>query len=241
MSRHASLQPAPSEPGFGSTTPSDDGDGFGRSGYFAPPQHDQGDHFGPHAFGQNLGWGDAVWSEPGGFESALVDHLPAGIPVLYAPVDHLDMHNTFVENNVSNINNMLFTTGSGGSIEVGGDLNAISDQSAQVTSAGNSGGGGLMPGFELFYTGNPYADSNWADPFGPEAVLFGHLPAHDGAGPGPIVVMPIHDIDIDNTFIQNNVVQTNNMVFDAHGGTIDIHGDLNAVSSQHALIASVPV
>jgi hypothetical protein len=223
-----------SETDFGTDASSDTGDtNLDTSGYFGPPEHHQGSHFGPHALAQDLGWGDSVWSEPGGFESALADHLPSGVPLLYAPVDHLDVHNTFVENNVSQNSNILFAAGQGGSIEVGGDLNAITDQS--FAQHGSADGGGSGPGFELFLTGNPYADSGWADAFGPEAVLFGHLPAQEGGGPGPIVVMPIHDLDMENTFIQNNIVQTHNVVLDARGGSIDIGGDLDVISSQHVL------
>lgn len=173
----------------------------------------------------------------------LLGHLPSGgegAPIFVVPVDHLQINNNaFISNTQVENTNIVFNADHGASVDVEGDVNAISFQGAQieVNSFHMSGGGhGLAEDLG-------WGDAAWGEAGGFDAVLIGHL--DDGAAPGcghhsPIIIMPIEHLEINNnTFIQNTQIENTNIVFNAdHGGDIDIDGDVNAISTQHAAIES---
>jgi hypothetical protein len=200
--------------------------GLPHSGEIVP--HDGGDA-GHHSTDAGLGWGDA-----GGFEQSLFGFLPQGAdgaPIIIMPVDHLVLnHNTFIENTQIQNTDVIFNAGPGGDIDVDGDVNALSFQSSEINvdqlhQTSSSSGPELG-----------WGDGAWGEAGGFEAVLFGHLPT-SGEGPGPLVIMPVHDLVYnDNTFIHDTQVENTNIVFNANGGSIDVDGDVNAIGSQQALI-----
>ncbi len=52
------------------------------------------------------------------------------------------------------------------------------------------------------------------------------------------MIISIEDLDINlNLLVQNTLIENTQIVFDAaHGGSIDVGGDVTAISSQQALI-----
>jgi hypothetical protein len=83
-------------------------------------------------------------------------------------------------------------------------------------------------------------DHAFAEAGGFEALLTGHLSGGSlpGAAASPLSLTLIDDLDIDfNTLIQNTLVQNTQIVFEAaQGGSIEVGGDVSAISSQEALI-----
>jgi hypothetical protein len=91
----------------------------------------------PHDSG-SLGWDAAAWDDAGGFEAVLHGHLSNNMgsagafpPIIVFAIEDLDVtFNTL--NQITQIQNTLFllTASDGGTIDVGGDVNASSFQSA---------------------------------------------------------------------------------------------------------------
>jgi hypothetical protein len=88
-----------------------------------------------------LGWGDAAWAEAGGFEAVLLGQLPLGAlatgaagPVFLIAIEDLDIEfNLLNQNTIVQNTAIVFDAANGGSIDVGGDLNALAGQQAQIS------------------------------------------------------------------------------------------------------------
>jgi hypothetical protein len=100
---------------------------------------------GPQHAGDELGWDDASWDDAGGFAAVLAGHLPPG--ALDAGGDHgpvivfindldIDLFNIINQNTIVQNTDISFDASNGGSIDVGGDLNAIAGQQALLTEGG---------------------------------------------------------------------------------------------------------
>jgi hypothetical protein len=93
----------------------------------------------PHE-GGNLGWDAAAWDDAGGFEAVLSGHLPNSLghaggfpPIIVFAIEDLDVNfNTL--NQITQIQNTLvfLNASNGGTIDVGGDVNASGFQSAGI-------------------------------------------------------------------------------------------------------------
>jgi hypothetical protein len=201
--------------------------GEGGQGHGLPDGHG-GDHGGDHGLG-GLSFDD--------FGPGFFDHLPSGTPIVVMPIDHLEINNnTLIENNLTENTNVVFNAADGGTVDVGGDVNALTFGSSQISldqmhlaDSSHSTGADLGWGEGAFGEAGGY-----------DAVLYGQVPASDyhGAGPAPFVIMPIDHLEINNnTLVQNTQVENTNLFFNAgQGGTIDVDGNVNALSSQQALI-----
>lgn len=104
-----------------------------------------------HHAGAELGWGDAAWGEAGGFDAVLVGHLIGQLagsglgPIVVIPIEHLEINNiTQVETT-----QVLLNAANGGSIQIGGAVNAEASQGLLGATDGlhDAGhGGGLGAG-----------------------------------------------------------------------------------------------
>jgi hypothetical protein len=93
----------------------------------------------PHESGF-LGWDTTAWEDAGGFEAVLFGHLSNGLghaggfpPVIVFAIEDLDVNfNTL--NQITQVQNTLvfLDASDGGTIDVGGDVNASGFQSAGV-------------------------------------------------------------------------------------------------------------
>jgi hypothetical protein len=160
----------------------------------------------------------------GGDLAHLLGQLPlSGGGIAVIPVDHLTINNNqLIENHLTENTSIVFNAAPGGTVDVGGNVNALSAQQLEVQSVSSSHAGGSELG---------WSDAAWGEAGGFEAVLFGHLP---GAAGGPLVIMPVdHPTINNNTLVQNFEVENTNVVFNAAaGGTVDVGGDVNALGSQ---------
>ena len=89
-----------------------------------------GDGGSQHHAGSELGWGDAAWGEAGGFDAVLIGHLIGQLagsslgPIVVMPIEHLEINNiTQVETT-----QILLNAANGGSIQIGGAVNAEASQ-----------------------------------------------------------------------------------------------------------------
>lgn len=157
-------------------------------------------------------------------------------PVFVMPVEHLQINNnTFIQNNLTENNTLIFNAADGGHLDVGGDVNALALGSSHVVvdefhQAGSPADAG--------FGGNGFFGGGGGNAGGFDAVLVGHLPAEGGSGPSPLVIIPIEHLEVNNnTFVQNTQTENNTLVFNAgNGGTIGVDGDINAVANQQALV-----
>jgi hypothetical protein len=196
------------------------------------PSPESADHPGGHPSGgpesDGASHGDSDFAH-------LLGHLPdfgGGIAII--PIDHLTINNTtLIENHLTENNSIVFNAAPGGTVDVGGDVSALSAQQLDVHSVSASHAAGSELG---------WSDAAWGEAGGFEAVLFGHMPGLGGTGPGPLVIMPIDHLTINNTtLIQNFETQNTNVVFNAAaGGTVDVGGDVSALSSQVGDISHQP-
>lgn len=118
-------------------------------GAHAPAWH--GDGGSSHQAGAELGWGDAAWGEAGGFDAVLIGHLIGELagsglgPIVVIPIEHLEINNiTQVETT-----QILLNASNGGSIQIGGAVNAEASQGLLGASDGfydPSHAGGLGAG-----------------------------------------------------------------------------------------------
>lgn len=93
----------------------------------------------PHD-GENLGWDAAAWDDAGGFEAVLLGHLSDTLgsaggfpPIIVFAIEDLDVEfNTL--NQITQVQNTLvfLNASNGGTIDVGGDVNAGNFQSAGI-------------------------------------------------------------------------------------------------------------
>jgi hypothetical protein len=182
----------------------------------APASHEPAGHpDAPHGAGD------------GGFDwSHLLDgHGLSGVPFAVMPIDHLTLNNnSLIQNFITENNSIVFNAAPGSEIDVGGNVNAISAQQVEVQSVSASHGFGSELG---------WGEPAWGDAGGFDAVLVGHL-AGPGGAPGPLVLMPVEHLEINNnTLVQNFEVENTNITFNAGtGGTIDVDGSVNAISEQ---------
>jgi hypothetical protein len=186
-----------------------------------------------HHAGAELGWGPAAWGEAGGFDAVLIGHMIGGVPIpQFLEINNLEINNnSFVQNTLVDNTSILFNTGNDGTIDVGGDVNALSSQLLDsqfhtLTTASHSGG-------EL-----GLGDMASSGLGGVEASLFGQVGGGTAAaGGGSIFVIPIDHLEINNnTFIQNTLVDNTQVAFNtSNGGTIDVGGNVNALGSQQVL------
>ncbi|MBA1157614.1 hypothetical protein [Microvirga mediterraneensis] len=105
------------------------------------PYHgdDPGSSMQPHD-GGGLGWDAGAWNDAGGFDSVLSGHLFDGLghagampPIIVFAIDHLDVNfNTFIQTTQIQNTLVFLNATDGGSIDVGGDVNAIGLQSAST-------------------------------------------------------------------------------------------------------------
>lgn len=183
----------------------------------APATHNPGHQDGWHA--QDVSPGP---HESGSDWSHGLDH-PGGGPFAVMPVDHLTLdNNSVIENHITDTSSIVLNAAPGGDIDVGGSVNALSAQHAEVQSVSASHGFGSELG---------WGPSAWGEAGGFDAVLIGHLA---GLGGAPIVIMPVDHLTINNnTFVQNTEVETTNVTFNAGtGSTIDVGGSVSALSDQ---------
>jgi hypothetical protein len=174
-----------------------------------------------------------------GFDAGDLDQLFGHVPqlaggIVVMPVDHLTINNNqFIENHLTENNSIVFNAAPGGTVDVGGDVSALSAQHLDVQGLSTSHASGSELG---------WGDAAWGEAGGFEAVLFGHMPGLGGAGPGPLVIMPVDHLTINNnSFVQNFETENTNIVFNAAaGGTVDVGGDVNALSSQTGEIGHQP-
>ncbi len=158
-----------------------------------------------------------------------------GGPVFVIPVEHLQINNnTFIQNNLTENNTLVFNAADGGHLDVGGDVNALALGSSHVVvDEFHQAGGPADAGFggSGFFGGGGGAG-------GFDAVLVGHLPEQAGSGASPLVIIPIEHLEVNNnTFVQNTQTENNTLVFNAgNGGTIGVDGDINAIANQQALV-----
>src|SRR4051812_33299339 len=93
----------------------------------------------PHD-GGSLGWDTAAWNDAGGFDKVLFGHLSDGFdhagampPIIVFAIDHLDVQFNTLFQTTQIENTLVFLNASdGGSIDVGGGVNAIGLQSAST-------------------------------------------------------------------------------------------------------------
>jgi hypothetical protein len=206
---------------------------------------------GGHGHGLGPGWGPEDWAQAGGFEHILGGHLGElahGGPVVVVPIDHLVINNnTLIQNDVTQVTNLLLDTGPGGSIDIGGNVDAISHQTTAIFSDQSHGfGNGTTTDFglgqALFGDGtgeHGLTGVGLGGSGGLDAVFFGHLPTADGS-PSPLVIIPIENLEINNnTVLQNTATEVTNLALNAGaGGAIHIGGNVDAVSDQQTLIAA---
>jgi hypothetical protein len=207
-----------------------DGSSFNPHGQTMPAEH--GTSVGQvneapmaHQAGADLGWGDAAWGDAGGFEAVLIGHLNgifsgAGFPEIN--------YNTLVQNTLVDSSSVLFNTGNGGSIDVGGNVNALSSQ--MLDNLFHPTGDGNLNGGESGFGNSANGTGGFET-----AQLGGGMPS---SGADPIVIVPIEHLDINfNTITQNTLVDNTQVVFNAaNGGNIDVGGNVNALGSQQALL-----
>ena len=192
--------------------------------------YDGPQHHGPSAWASE--WGDV------GHLQQLLGPYGAGSPTLVIPIEHLEINNnTLIQNHLTENTNVIFNAADGGSVDVGGNVNALSFGTSQIVVDQVQQFGGSCAAAEL-----GWGENAWGEAGGFEAVLFGHLPAEAlpaGYGPSPLVIIPIEHLEINNnTIVQNTQVENTNILFNAsHGGDIGVGGDVNALSSQQSLIA----
>jgi len=93
----------------------------------------------PHESGF-LGWDASAWGEAGGFEAVLFGHLSNSLghaggssPIIVFAIEDLDV-NFNIMNQITQVQNtlVLLNALNGGTIDVGGDVNAIGLQSAEI-------------------------------------------------------------------------------------------------------------
>jgi hypothetical protein len=221
----------------------------GHHGYDAGPSH--GQHGLDHGHGLGPGWGPEDWAHAGGFEHILGGHLGElahGGPVVVVPIDHLVINNnTLIQNDVTQVTNLLLDTGPGGSIDIGGNVDAVSHQTTAIFSDQSHGfGNGTTTDFglgqALFGDGtgeHGLTGVGLGGAGGLDAVFFGHIPTSDGSA-SPLVIIPIENLEINNnTVLQNTATEVTNLQLNAGaGGAIHIGGDVEALSDQQTLIAA---
>ena len=110
-----------------------------------PASHDEQPSYGSEAQHESpvydLGWGDSAWAEAGGFDAVLVGHLlgdhgGGGYPsVVVIPIEHLEINNT----NLFETTQIFLNASNGGSIQVGGSVDAESNQGLLGGPAGVQG------------------------------------------------------------------------------------------------------
>jgi hypothetical protein len=222
----------------------------GAPAHHGPDGHGSTAHS-PHEHGLGPGWGAEDWARAGGFEHILGGHLGElahGGPVIVMPVDHLVINNnTLIQNDTTQVTNLLLDTGPGGSIDIGGNVDAVSHQTTAIFADQSHGfGNGTATDFglgqALFGDGtgeHGLTGVGLGGLGGLDAVFFGHLPSADG-GHSPLVVIPVENLEINNnTILQNTATEVTNLVLNAGaGGNIHIGGGVEAVSDQQTLIAS---
>lgn len=103
---------------------------------FHPSDHDErlealhsGGHH-PHSsmdHGGGLGWGPAAWGEAGGFEHVLAGGLGGSLADA-----------TSAQNHVTNTTNIIFEATNGGTIDVGGNVEALANQAAALIGNGHA-------------------------------------------------------------------------------------------------------
>jgi hypothetical protein len=92
----------------------------------APVEHDGG-----------LGWDQAAWGNAGGFE-----HILSGDPV--APHVNDSFEHLFAQNLMTQSTSIFFEPGSGGAIDVGGNVEAFGNQTALLIGAPSHDSGGFL-------------------------------------------------------------------------------------------------
>ncbi len=79
----------------------------------------------PLDHGDCFGWNSAPWGEAGGFE-----HIPGGDPGGRHAID-----NPLLQNNDTETTNLILDPGPGGTIDIGGNVEALANQSTAVPAA----------------------------------------------------------------------------------------------------------
>jgi hypothetical protein len=168
-----------------------------------------GDAHSMHHAGAELGWGDAAWGDAGGFAAVLIGDLHGAVPF----GGNLEINNnTFIQNTAVDNTSILLNASNGGTVDVGGNVTAMSLQQIEsefqgMSDTGHSGESGMLGQFG------------------------GGFPPGGG---GAIVIVPVDHLEINNnTYIQNTLVENTLVDLNAsNGGTIDIGGSVNALGSQ---------
>uniref|UniRef100_UPI003F9565C8 hypothetical protein n=1 Tax=Rhodoblastus sp. TaxID=1962975 RepID=UPI003F9565C8 len=121
------------------------------SDFFSHFEHDggqEGSHGGIYAqapadHGGGLGWGPAAWGEAGGFEHVLGGGMAA--PQAVGPVDHLAAGDgPSVQTHAANTVNITFDTGPGGILDIGGNVEALGNQSTALNAASSHDSAGVL-------------------------------------------------------------------------------------------------
>jgi hypothetical protein len=188
-----------------------------------PAEHGQFDH------GGGLGWGPAAWGEAGGFEHVLGGGLtgPAGVD----PIDHFGGSSGFATlNHVSETVNIIFEVGAGGTIEVGGNVEALANQMTALGAPGSGHGGDLLHNVQFETTNIIFNAAN-----GGTIEVGGNVESL-GSQSSSLTGGQSHDFA---SFLHNAQVETTNIIFNAaNGGAIEVGGNVEALSSQQSHIDS---
>ncbi len=174
----------------------------------------------PGDHGGSLGWGPAAWGEAGGFEHVLGGGM-AG-PQAVGPIHHLAAgDDASGQTHAANTANVTFDTGPGGTLDVGGNVEAIGDQS---TAASSHDFGGSLHNTQVETTDIIFnVASGGAIDVGGNVEALGNQSTTLNAGQS-------HGYD---GFLHNAQVETTDIIFNvASGGTIDVGGNVEALGNQ---------
>ncbi|MDR3470804.1 MAG: hypothetical protein P4M09_03805 [Devosia sp.] len=168
-----------------------------------------------------LGWGATAWGEAGGFEHVLGGGM-AG-PQSAGPIDHLAADEP-VQTHVANAVNITFDTGPGGTLDVGGNVEAVGNQSTALDAVSSHDSGGLPHNTQVEITDIIFnVASGGTIDVGGNVEALGNQSAALNAGQS-------HDF---NGFLHNTQVETTDIIFNvASGGTIDVGGNVEALGNQ---------
>lgn len=179
--------------------------------------HEQ--HSGDHG---GLGWGPAAWGEAGGFEHVLGGGL-AG-PLAISLIDHLASNDSSAHNFLTETTNILFDVSPGGTINIGGNVEALAFQSMALNATQSHDSGGFLHNAQIettniifnVATGGTIDVGGSVEGLSSQFTTLNATQSHDGGG-----------------FLHNTVVETTNIIFNvANGGVIDVGGNVEAASAQ---------
>ena len=185
----------------------------GRDGSHEMHSHTQIDH------GGGLDWGPSAWGEAGGYDHVVGGGLSGPLAANPAAADT----GLPGQNHVAETTSVLFETTPGGTIDVGGNVEALGSQSTALNASQSHDTGGFLHSMQVETTniifdvasGGTIDIGGSVEALGSQTAALNASQSHAGG------------------FLHNMQVETTNIIFDvASGGSIDIGGNVEALGNQ---------